>query len=130
LLGTEGVTLWRGGLLGQVKPGRTEPPSLDFLGSELQQEGKAKRHPRINMALKVAHFPSVRTREDSGFRFPPPVVSASSAPEASLPSGAPSSNPVTRSGSPARCRARLRSKRTPNVSSLSTPKLLLIDELG
>jgi hypothetical protein len=52
---------------------RTEPTYLDFLDSVLRQEVDAKQRTRVTMALKIAHFPSVKTLEDFEFKFQPSI---------------------------------------------------------
>ena len=52
---------------------RTEPTYLDFLDSVLRQEVEAKQRTRVTMALKIAHFPSVKTLDDFDFKFQPSV---------------------------------------------------------
>jgi DNA replication protein DnaC len=52
---------------------RAEPTYLDFLDSVLRQEVDAKQRTRVVMALKIAHFPSVKTLEDFDFKFQPSV---------------------------------------------------------
>src|SRR5919106_333945 len=52
---------------------RTEPTYLDFLDTVLRQEVEAKQRTRVTMALKIAHFPSVRTLDDFDFKFQPSV---------------------------------------------------------
>ena len=52
---------------------RTEPTYLDFLDSVLRQEVDAKQRTRVTMALKIAHFPSLKTLEDFDFKFQPSV---------------------------------------------------------
>ena len=52
---------------------RTEPTYLDFLDSVLRQEVDAKQRTRVTMALKIAHFPSVKTLEAFDFKFQPSI---------------------------------------------------------
>jgi DNA replication protein DnaC len=52
---------------------RTEPTYLDFLDSVLRQEVEAKQRTRVTMALKIVHFPSVKTLDDFDFQFQPSV---------------------------------------------------------
>ena len=52
---------------------RSEPTYLDFLDTLLSQEVTSKRHKRVSMGLKIAHFPSVRTIDDFDFKFQPSV---------------------------------------------------------
>lgn len=52
---------------------RTEPTYLDFLDSLLRQEVDAKQRTRVTMALKIAHFPSVKTLDDFDFKFQPSI---------------------------------------------------------
>ena len=48
---------------------RSEPTYLDFLDSVLRQEVDAKQRTRVTMALKIAHFPAVKTLDDFEFKF-------------------------------------------------------------
>ena len=43
---------------------RAEPTYLDFLDTVLRQEVEAKQRTRVTMALKIAHFPSVKVLDD------------------------------------------------------------------
>src|SRR5215204_2730208 len=52
---------------------RTEPTYLEFLDTVLRQEVDAKQRTRVTMALKIAHFPSVKTLEEFDFKFQPSV---------------------------------------------------------
>jgi DNA replication protein DnaC len=52
---------------------RTEPTYLDFLDSVLRQEVDAKQRTRVTMALKIAHFPTVKTLDAFEFTFQPSV---------------------------------------------------------
>jgi hypothetical protein len=52
---------------------RSEPTYLDFLDSVLRQEVDAKQRTRVTMALKIAHFPAVKTLDDFEFKFQPSV---------------------------------------------------------
>ena len=52
---------------------RTEPTYLDFLDTVLRQEVEAKQRTRVTMALKIAHFPSVKTLDDFDFKFQPSI---------------------------------------------------------
>jgi DNA replication protein DnaC len=52
---------------------RTEPTYLDFLDHVLRQEVDAKQRTRVTMALKIAHFPSVKTLDDFDFKFQPSI---------------------------------------------------------
>ena len=52
---------------------RAEPTYLDFLDAVLRQEVDAKQRTRVTMALKIAHFPAVKTLEDFDFKFQPSV---------------------------------------------------------
>jgi DNA replication protein DnaC len=52
---------------------RSEPTYLDFLDALLGQEVTSKRHKRIEMGMKIAHFPSVRTLDEFDFKFQPSV---------------------------------------------------------
>jgi len=52
---------------------RTEPTYLDFLDGVLRQETDAKQRTRVTMALKIAHFPSVKTLDDFDFKFQPSI---------------------------------------------------------
>jgi DNA replication protein DnaC len=52
---------------------RTEPTYLDFLDSVLRQEVDAKQRTRVTMALKIAHFPTVKTLDAFEFKFQPSV---------------------------------------------------------
>jgi DNA replication protein DnaC len=52
---------------------RTEPTYLDFLDSVLRQEVDAKQRTRVTMALKIAHFPTVKTLDEFEFKFQPSV---------------------------------------------------------
>src|ERR1044071_6788895 len=52
---------------------RTEPTYLDFLDSVLRQEVDAKQRTRVAMGLKIAHFPTVKTRDAFEFKFQPSV---------------------------------------------------------
>jgi DNA replication protein DnaC len=52
---------------------RSEPTYLDFLDSVLRQEVDAKQRTRVTMALKIAHFPAIKTLDDFEFKFQPSV---------------------------------------------------------
>jgi DNA replication protein DnaC len=52
---------------------RSEPTYLDFLDALLGQEITSKRHKRVEMGLKIAHFPAVRTVDEFDFKFQPSV---------------------------------------------------------
>ena len=52
---------------------RTEPTYLDFLDTVLRQEVNAKQRTRVTMALTIAHFPTMKTREEFEFTFQPSV---------------------------------------------------------
>jgi DNA replication protein DnaC len=52
---------------------RAEPTYLDFLDAVLRQEVDAKQRTRVTMALKIAHFPAVKTLDDFDFKFQPSV---------------------------------------------------------
>lgn len=52
---------------------RKEPTYLDFLDGLLREELDAKQKRRIAMAVKIAHFPVVKTLEEFDFKFQPSV---------------------------------------------------------
>jgi DNA replication protein DnaC len=52
---------------------RAEPTYLDFLDAVLRQEVDAKQRTRVTLALKIAHFPAVKTLDDFDFKFQPSV---------------------------------------------------------
>jgi DNA replication protein DnaC len=52
---------------------RKEPTYLDFLDGLLREELDAKQKRRIEMAVKIAHFPVVKTLEEFDFKFQPSV---------------------------------------------------------
>src|SRR5512135_3636007 len=52
---------------------RAEPTYLDFLDSVLRQEVDAKQRTRVTMALKIAHFPTVKMLDDFDFKFQPSI---------------------------------------------------------
>src|SRR5919201_1496524 len=52
---------------------RKEPTYLDFLDSVLREEVDAKQRTRVTMALKIAHFPTVKTLDEFDFKFQPSV---------------------------------------------------------
>ena len=52
---------------------RTEPTYLDFLDTVLREEVDAKQRTRVTMALKIAHFPTVKTLDEFEFKFQPSV---------------------------------------------------------
>lgn len=52
---------------------RAEPTYLDFLDTVLRQEVEAKQRTRMTMALKMAHFPSVKVLDDFDFTFQPSI---------------------------------------------------------
>lgn len=54
---------------------RKEPTYLDFLDSLLRTELDAKQKSRVTMAIKIAHFPVVKTLEEFDFKFQPSVDS-------------------------------------------------------
>jgi DNA replication protein DnaC len=52
---------------------RREPTYLDFLDAVLREEVDAKQRTRVTMALKIAHFPTVKTLDDFDFKFQPSI---------------------------------------------------------
>lgn len=52
---------------------RKEPTYLDFLDGLLRAELDAKQKRRVTMAIKIAHFPVVKTLEEFDFKFQPSV---------------------------------------------------------
>ena len=52
---------------------RGEPTYLDFLDGVLREELDAKQKRRIAMAIKIAHFPVVKTVEEFDFKFQPSI---------------------------------------------------------
>jgi DNA replication protein DnaC len=52
---------------------RKEPTYLDFLDGLLREELDAKQKRRIAMAVKIAHFPVVKTLDEFDFKFQPSV---------------------------------------------------------
>jgi DNA replication protein DnaC len=52
---------------------RREPTYLDFLDAVLPEEVDAKQRTRVTMALKIAHFPTVKTLDDFDFKFQPSI---------------------------------------------------------
>jgi DNA replication protein DnaC len=52
---------------------RKEPTYLDFLDGLLREELDAKQKRRISMAVKIAHFPVVKTLDEFDFKFQPSV---------------------------------------------------------
>jgi len=52
---------------------RKEPTYLDFLDGLLREELDAKQKRRVTMAIKIAHFPVVKTLEEFDFKFQPSV---------------------------------------------------------
>jgi DNA replication protein DnaC len=52
---------------------RSEPTYLDFLDRVLREEVDAKQRTRVTMALKIAHFPTVKMLDDFDFKFQPSV---------------------------------------------------------
>jgi len=52
---------------------RKEPTYLDFLDGLLREELDAKQKRRIAMAVKIAHFPVMKTLEEFDFKFQPSV---------------------------------------------------------
>ena len=54
---------------------RKEPTYLDFLDALLRTEIDAKQKSRVTMAIKIAHFPVVKTLEEFDFKFQPSIDS-------------------------------------------------------
>lgn len=52
---------------------RKEPTYLDFLDGLLREELDAKQKRRVTMAIKIAHFPVVKTLEEFDFKFQPSI---------------------------------------------------------
>lgn len=52
---------------------RKEPTYLDFLDGLLREEIDAKQKRRVTMAIKIAHFPVVKSLEEFDFKFQPSV---------------------------------------------------------
>ena len=52
---------------------RSEPTYLDFLDTVLREEVDAKQRTRVTMALKIAHFPTVKTLDAFDFKFQPSI---------------------------------------------------------
>jgi DNA replication protein DnaC len=52
---------------------RSEPTYLDFLDRFLREEVDARQRRRIDMGLKIARFPVVKTLEEFDFKFQPSV---------------------------------------------------------
>jgi DNA replication protein DnaC len=52
---------------------KKEPTYLDFLDGVLREELDAKQKRRISMAVKIAHFPVVKTLDEFDFKFQPSV---------------------------------------------------------
>jgi DNA replication protein DnaC len=50
---------------------RTQPSYLDFVDQMLQHEAHSKQQARLEMGLKIAHFPCVKTLADFDFAFQP-----------------------------------------------------------
>ena len=48
---------------------RTSPTFLDFLDGVLREEVSSKQRKRIEMGMKIAHFPTVKTLDDFDFKF-------------------------------------------------------------
>jgi DNA replication protein DnaC len=52
---------------------RTEPTYLDFLDQVLGHEVQGRQLRRVEMGIKIAHFPTVKTLEEFDFRFQPSI---------------------------------------------------------
>jgi DNA replication protein DnaC len=52
---------------------RKEPTFLDFLDGLLREELDAKQKRRIEMGVKIAHFPVVKTLDEFDYKFQPSV---------------------------------------------------------
>src|SRR5205085_8957825 len=52
---------------------RTQPTYLDFLDRLLCDEMSAKQRRRIEMGIKIAHFPTVKTLDEFDFKFQPSI---------------------------------------------------------
>jgi DNA replication protein DnaC len=48
---------------------RTEPPYLKFLDAILTEETEAKQQKRVEMGLRIAHFPAIKTLDGFDFSF-------------------------------------------------------------
>jgi len=62
---------WLDALLAEAAHG--EATYLDFLNTLLREEMGAKQRKRVSMGITIAHFPSVKTLEDFGFKAQPSV---------------------------------------------------------
>lgn len=56
-----------------VDAARTEPNCLDFLDRAFGEKIASKQRKRVAMGIQIAHFPTVKTIDEFGFKFQPSV---------------------------------------------------------
>lgn len=52
---------------------RKEPTYLDFLDSLLGEEVSSKKRKRVQMGIRIAHFPTTKTLDEFEFKFQPSI---------------------------------------------------------